>query len=328
MADDFEIEAAGRDYGAGLVLIFVLCDLLGFPISWNKVTAGEEISWIGFEILLHSYSLGVTASRNDWAILWCTKLLEDGCGHTETLADGLGWLSFMCGALETLRTFLSPLYAVINLVGPGVRAEFPPCILVTLRYFTDALKVRHHHVAGKHFCETGCGSTHKHPRRLGGWRPVRGGEDQIQTALFPWFHVRLTPANCPWAFARDGAAFRVIASLEALATLLATMYLTPGADEHRQHSEVMWTRVLTDNRGNGSCLNKLATSRYPLSAVVVEMATDSTRIADEHRVTIDFPGIKWVVLDRALAWGAEFAQQAAARKAAATSGAIGPRART
>ena len=86
----------------------MLCDLLGFTISWNKVTAGEEISWIGFEILLHSYSLGVTASRNDWAIRWCTKLLEDGCGHTDTLADGLGRLSFMCGALETLRVFLSP----------------------------------------------------------------------------------------------------------------------------------------------------------------------------------------------------------------------------
>ena len=100
------------------------------------------------------------------------------------------------------------------------------------------------------------------------------------------------------------------------------MYLTPCADEQRQQSEVMLTRVLTDNRGNGSCLNKLATSRCPLSAVVMEMATrmrltglsadvnwcprelnrqadalangDSTGFADEHRVTIDFAGIKWV----------------------------------
>ena len=47
-------------------------------------------------------------------------------------------------------------------------------------------------------------------------------------------------------------------------------------DEQRPHSEVMLTRVLTDNRANGSCLNKLATSRYPLSVVVMEMAARET----------------------------------------------------
>ena len=167
----------------------MLGDRLGFPISWNKVSAGEDISWIGFETLLHSYSSGITASRNDWAIGWCTKSLED---DTNTLADGLGRLSFICDALETLRIFLSPQIW-------RVRADFPPYILLTLRHLTDALKVRHHQPCGRRtLLRDGLRVDAPASRRLGlgGWRPVLDGEDQIQTALSPWFHERLTPANC------------------------------------------------------------------------------------------------------------------------------------
>jgi hypothetical protein len=41
----------------------------------------------------------------------------------------------------------------------------------------------------------------------------------------PRFSVRLTPAVAPWAFAKKGEAYRAIAALELLASLLCLVLL-------------------------------------------------------------------------------------------------------
>ena len=63
----------------------------------------------------------------------------------------------------------------------------------------------------------------------------------------------------PWVFKRDGKAARVIATLEALAMLLTVRAFFPNAQGPTQITG-----------GNGALLNKLMSSKYPLSALLME----------------------------------------------------------
>ena len=63
----------------------------------------------------------------------------------------------------------------------------------------------------------------------------------------------------------------LISTLEALAVLFSLMLFFH--DVHPElRTKVQVAPTWTDNRGNGSALNKLMTSRYPASAVLVEMS--------------------------------------------------------
>ena len=60
VADDFKLECGGPRYGMGLIIFFVLCSTCGVPLSWSKTAGGDSLVWVGFEILLRSYSLGLS----------------------------------------------------------------------------------------------------------------------------------------------------------------------------------------------------------------------------------------------------------------------------
>ena len=63
----------------------------------------------------------------------------------------------------------------------------------------------------------------------------------------------------------------MISTLESLAVLLALKCFFQGRNsEHDTKVQILPT--WTDNRGNGSVLNKLMTTRYPASAVLMEMS--------------------------------------------------------
>ena len=68
---------------------------------------------------------------------------------------------------------------------------------------------------------------------------------------------------------KKGKASRVIATLEALATLLAVRAFFPLADPARR-TRLLVVPSYTDNRGNGALLNKLMSSKFPLSALLME----------------------------------------------------------
>ena len=73
----------------------------------------------------------------------------------------------------------------------------------------------------------------------------------------------------PCVFKRDGKAARVIATLEALAMLLAIRAFFPNAQEAKR-TKLVVIPSYTDNRGNGTLLNKLMSSKYPLPALLME----------------------------------------------------------
>ena len=90
----------------------------------------------------------------------------------------------------------------------------------------------------------------------------------------PWFAVRVTSENSPWAFQREGKAYRVIATPQALGLLLALLAFGP-----KEHVDDTCLTVqvppFTDNKGNGYVVNKLMTTKFPLCAFVLELAAQA-----------------------------------------------------
>jgi hypothetical protein len=99
---------------------------------------------------------------------------------------------------------------------------------------------------------------------LGGWRCYDG-----EPAEAAWYSLRLTRKNAKWAFAH-GEPFRQIAALELLATLLSVVLLCPADGVAGEGGLVLGGS--TDNRGNSFAVSRLLTTKYPLSAVLMQLA--------------------------------------------------------
>ena len=115
---------------------------------------------------------------------------------------------------------------------------------------------------------------------LGGWRPARDGS----TTGAPWFRLRLTRRNAPWAFGA-GEPFRRIASLELFTTLLCFMLLVTSDD--LDSDLLLRLTSETDNLGNSHAVSKLMTTRFPLVAFLAELAVQ----VHSKRASLD---VAWV----------------------------------
>ena len=107
---------------------------------------------------------------------------------------------------------------------------------------------------------------------VGGWWPRTNKKGQVETGISPWFAIKVTPENAPWAFQREGRVYRVIASLEALLCLLLALLAFGPAQELSDTKTVIQVNAFTDNRGNGYVINKLM---FPLCAIVMELAAQA-----------------------------------------------------
>ena len=63
----------------------------------------------------------------------------------------------------------------------------------------------------------------------------------------------------------------VISTIEALAVLVGLKTFHRD-DAGGAHTRIQMVASFTDNRGNGSALNKLMSNKYPSSAIVMELA--------------------------------------------------------
>ena len=73
-------------------------------------------------------------------------------------------------------------------------------------------------------------------------------------------------------FRKGRSSFLVISALEALAILVA-LKLRFGDQPETDDTRVLSVPSITDNRDNGAVLNKLMSTRFPSSAVLMELAT-------------------------------------------------------
>ena len=90
------------------MLFFGLSSVLGAPLSWHKTLGGNTLVWVGFELLLKSYKVGICQRRADWFARWATEIAAAPTDHMKAFEEGLGWIMFVAGALEHERQFLGP----------------------------------------------------------------------------------------------------------------------------------------------------------------------------------------------------------------------------
>ena len=74
VADDYLSESGGSGYRIGLLPFFVLCAVVGVPLSWHKTCGGDTLVWVGFEILLRSHSVGISSKRAEWFLKSAEKV--------------------------------------------------------------------------------------------------------------------------------------------------------------------------------------------------------------------------------------------------------------
>ena len=130
VADDHLLECGGPYYRRGFIL-FVLGASLGAPLSWHKTNGGV---WVGFELMLRSRSIGISAGRAEWFTRWPQKIATAPTVHMASFEEGLGRIMFVAGALEHERPFLGPLYKFISIHPRNSIRRIPSYVSFILQY--------------------------------------------------------------------------------------------------------------------------------------------------------------------------------------------------
>ena len=255
VADDFHLEASGPEYRAALISFFVLCATAGVPLSWEKTAGGDKVTWVGFELLHDTYHLGISERRAAWFTKWAEEVASSHTINTASFEEGLGRLMYVAGALEYERPFLSPLLQLP--LSEDQRSCEESAGSMVMRPWDTAPRV------DVQASEDRTG--------IGGWAP----ELDEEGCPYPWRSRRhsheITKTEWPWIFGRSDKPARVISNVEALAVLMG-LKLFHGDEAQGAPARIQMIPSFTDNRGNGSALNKLMMNKYPSSAVVMELA--------------------------------------------------------
>ena len=101
LADDYHVEVGGAHFRPALLVFFLLCEVLGCPLSWNKTNGGTVTNWVSFDLLLKEHALGK----------WTCETAASRVVHVRAFEEALGRIVFVTSALELLRPFLAPLCA-------------------------------------------------------------------------------------------------------------------------------------------------------------------------------------------------------------------------
>ena len=161
----------------GLLTFFVLCAVLGVPLSWHKTSRGDVLVLVGFELLFRSRCVGISARRAEWFSRCTQKIADSDMVNMASFKEGLGRIMFVARALEHERPFLGPLKRFISIHPRDSTRKVPPYVKFILRYLSDEIsKQRQYH------CDTELTAADCIPRvdaqassqrtGVGGWFPV------------------------------------------------------------------------------------------------------------------------------------------------------------
>ena len=98
VADDFHLDASGKEYRTALISFFILCASCSVPLSWNKTAVGDTVDWIGFELLHASSELGISQRRADWFVKWTLEMANSTFVNMSRYEEGLGRIMYVVGA--------------------------------------------------------------------------------------------------------------------------------------------------------------------------------------------------------------------------------------
>ena len=146
--------------------------------------------------------IGISASRAAWASDWVERKARERRVPLGELREELGRLQFFAGPLEHLRPFLGPLYAWACMGPKFAQPELPVMLLLILKYLAGELeeeRTTNCREDGSNIGELFSLDAKAEGEKvaIGGWLTKNGRRAKDS----PWFAVRLTRANAPWAFA-------------------------------------------------------------------------------------------------------------------------------
>ena len=335
VADDYHIEAGGPEYRSALIVFFVLCAVSGVPLAWHKTAGGDVVTWVGFELLHRSHKIGLSSRRAEWFVRWTREVAASRTISMASFEEGLGRVMYVAGALEYERPFLAPLYKFLSLHPRGSVRRVPAYVSFFLNYLAKQIEECRH---------TSCSevllSSVSAPRvdaqasdtrtGIGGWLPNFHADGTIDMKSSLWFSMEIRKEDFPWVYEKSDKPTLVIATLEALAVLVALkVFVCRSPREHRTRVQVAPT--WTDNRGNDSALNKLMTTKFPSSALMMELAAfmkkesikavvqwaprtankeadapangSTEMFSPAYECRVDPKSMDWVILDQALELG-------------------------
>jgi len=198
----------------------------------------------------------------------------------------------MSGILEWAKPFLAPLYSWTAAAPPGSFLPLPEAVSLTLAWLVASLDGERQEGNRMRSCKKVCEShtlafatdAKGEPNvvTIGGWCSLPDG-------TIPWFSLSITPEMAPFLFVWDQEkgyfdSSRRIATAEFLATLLAVK-LWAGQGKATRAGVTMVG--LTDNQGNGYIIKKWVTTKWPLAAFVMDLAS----FLDRSGIRVD---VRWV----------------------------------
>ena len=146
-ADDWIVLALGKGMVFNLLYFLLLLRALGVPVSWRKLQGGQTVVWIGYELDLGRFSLGISERRAAWILAWMDRLLDTRMVVGRELSEVLGRMQFVYGALPYDRPFLGPLYALLARLAPTECREGPLYALIVVHWLRQRLRERRSHPA-------------------------------------------------------------------------------------------------------------------------------------------------------------------------------------
>ncbi len=336
MADDLKAESTSARPEISVLFVVLVLIVLGVPLSWHKSQGGQVIQWIGYEVHLAQLALGISQRRASWCVDFLLQLARDGQADIGQVRSGVGRLCFVVGALEWERPFLAPIFSFLSRQPKSGIRKLPLFVRVISHYLASRIALRRLYpsaVARRRDFEAFRIDASAEGDRIGvgGWLPVRNASGQLDRSLSPWFSFTLDERTAPWAYSR-GLPYRTIASLEAVGVLVALIVFQPLLQRDTDIMYVM--QGVTDNRGNQFTLSRLQSSKFPLCAILMEIAArsedlrvrlsvdwvprdmneDADRLADGScesfsphlRRQVCWESMQWLVLDWALDLGQKF----------------------
>ena len=237
MADDYHVEAGGVGYREAVMTFFVLCQVSGVPLSWQKTAGADTIARAGFETLHHNYSLGITERRAERFARWAEEVAAAGHINTHSFEEGLGRITYAAGALEYDRPFVAPLYRFLT----------PSYVSLILRYLFVADQATRHYRCGSVLlpAETAPrvdAQASADRAGIGDWYPVKGKCGKINTRLSAWFSLEFRTEEWPWVYERGDKTALLMSTLEALAILKALNLFYDHSDGEKAEERYSWHR--------------------------------------------------------------------------------------
>ena len=258
VADDYLLESGGPEYRIGLLFFFVLCAVVGVPLSWHKTCGGDTLVWVGFELPLRSRCVGISARRAEWFVRWAESVASSPTVHMGSFEEGLGRIMFVAGALEHERPFLAPLYKFLTMHPRDSIRRVPPYVSFILKYLSREISLKRHYDCGTKISSVDCtprvdAQASDSRTGIGGWFPALDEDGRLSTWRSSWFSLEITREDFPWVFEKGNRPSLIISTLEALALLVA-LKIKFGQEPDPNEMRVLIVPSFTDNRGNGAAL--------------------------------------------------------------------------